>query len=286
MGNLINNLPQILEKSASLFGVFALVAIVLASVVFLLFGKADPKQKERIFVYMTLFFLALTFSALAAGTLSGYKGGGEAVTTQIEQDPSSINPSLVSLSPNTIERLERYIESKGEAVTQKNKVRVLEEALESYTNPKPVQPTVLDLPSPVSSSPSPLFSQTNKVKEKDFLFVFKGCYRSGQNIDCQVIITNQGEDRRELDLSANYINKFQSAIFANTTRYVANEAKLADRKNADHVSLEMPSNIGVSAKVSFSGIPDEIKKLEAVEFFIRVDGDFPVRFSNVSVSAK
>lgn len=140
MENLINNLPQILEKAGSLFGIFALLAIVIAVIAFLLFNKAEPNQKEKIFFYMVLFFLALILSTLAAGFLTGFKGGGEVVSTQRENDPSQ-----VSLSPNTVAKLESYIKSKGQTVTREAKTRFLEESIESYVNPKPT-------PSPVSNA--------------------------------------------------------------------------------------------------------------------------------------
>ena len=86
MSNFVNNIPEIID-SDSLFGVFALVAIILAFVVFILFRNADTKQKERIFIYSTLFFLALVFSALI---FSGFERGSEIITDQVEQDPSVV----------------------------------------------------------------------------------------------------------------------------------------------------------------------------------------------------
>ena len=129
MNSFINNIPEILDKSDSLFGVFALVAIILAFVVFFLFRNAETKQKERIFIYSTLFFLALVFSALTAGIFSGFERGSEVITDKVEQDPS-----VVKLLPETGQQLETYISSKGQAATEENKAQILEEALEAYVN--------------------------------------------------------------------------------------------------------------------------------------------------------
>lgn len=257
MGNLINSLPQILEKSASLFGVFALVAIVLASVVFLLFGKADPKQKERIFVYMTLFFLALTFSALAAGTLSGFKDGGEAVTTQIEQDPSSIDPSLVSLSPDAIQILEKYLNAQGEAVTPQSKVQVLEEALEAY-----VSPTSETAPSPRPivdpSPPLQTIEAEQTARDKGVTFDLLQCGKESQNTICYFRITRTTDGICAIDRRA------VRAIDLSGNEHFSEAVQMGDEEGSN-VSTNFIRDIPIRASFTFGDDLQTVNNLAAVE---------------------
>ena len=133
MGNLIDKIPEILEKSGNLFGIFALAAIILAFIVFFLFGNAGTKQKERVFIYLTLFLLALVFSSLTVGIFSGFEQGSELATAQVEEDPLR-----VKLSPATVEKLENYLASSGETVTEESKTRILAMAVDAYLGPSEV----------------------------------------------------------------------------------------------------------------------------------------------------
>ncbi|MFN6483287.1 MULTISPECIES: hypothetical protein [unclassified Nostoc] len=57
MDSLIQNIPAIIEKSGSFFGILALVALVFTFVAFIFFRNADPRQRERVFMITTLFLL-------------------------------------------------------------------------------------------------------------------------------------------------------------------------------------------------------------------------------------
>jgi hypothetical protein len=158
------------------------------------------------------------------------------------------------------------------------------EVQEVETTPTPIATPTLTLTP--TTTPTPTANLPNQANVQDFLFVLEGCYRSGQNIDCQLVINNQGEDRRKLELFGNNgTSNTQCVIFADGNRYVAGATELADQSGIN-VALSMPSGINIVAKVSFPGIPEEINKLEAVEFWIRVNDFFPLKFSDVSVSTK
>lgn len=282
MNNFIETIPEILEQSETLFGFFALIVLVIAFLSYVFYIRAEKADKNRAFILILLFFFGLVIVALLAGTLSGFQKGSEATTVQVSQNPGSVDPSLVRLTPTSISKLENYIESQGEVVTEENKARVLEEALDNHTNPSASSRL------PLSTLPPPSTTPTGRTEFRrtvsDFLFVLEGCYRNEQNVSCRLKVTNQGEDRRVMYLYAN--SSRESIIFDGATRYIANEVRLADQRSNGRVSLEMPSDIGVDAQLSFSGVPETMNTLQAVEFWIFADGqNSPFKFEDVPVSS-
>ncbi len=276
MGNLINSLPQILANSGSLFGVFALVAIVIAFVVFLLFGKADPKQKERIFLYMTLFFLALTFSALAAGVLTGFKSGGDNVNAIIAKDPSKVDSSLVSLSPNTIKNIEKYLESKSESVTQDSKVKLLEEAVETYINPKPVKTTIVEVTPTLTPNSNPI----NPIQvDGEVTWEFKKCVRKETNVDCSFVLTTTN-DRLRYGLNLNDETKMTDR---QGREYFVNYANFVDIKGNKGTNLihEIQKGSTYNVSIDFT-VPVSVTELNSL--IVKMVWSGLVKFNNVTIS--
>jgi hypothetical protein len=205
MDNLVKNLPQIIEKASSLFGIFVLIAIVVAVIVILLFRKDDPTQKKQIFIYTICFFGGLMLFALGAGFLSGFKSGGDNVTAIIAKDPSQLDSSLVNLSPSTTKNLEKYLIAKGEPITQEGKTKVLEASVEAYTNPTPItSPTPEVKPTPISTptnsvvpKPNPTLISTSTLSEVSstgFLWKLSGCYLQKDKLTCNLTITSQDKN--------------------------------------------------------------------------------------------
>jgi hypothetical protein len=200
VGNLIDKIPEILEKSGNLFSLFALVVLAVAILSYLFYRKADSGGKNRAFLLILLFFFGLVLAALAAGTLSGFQRGSEATTVQVIDNPETIDPSLIKLSPGSIRSLENYLLSKGEEVTGESKIRVLEKALENYINPTPT---------PISSDPTPTTptSATHEIavaqqtaEENGFRFSLQNCERSSEAVTCNFMITNIGNKDEGLRL--------------------------------------------------------------------------------------
>jgi hypothetical protein len=141
MPEILDKIPEILSKSGNLLGLFALLALVVASSGVILFIRAEKKDKNRAFFLIVLFFFGLVIAALLSGVVSGFTKGKEAIITQTQQNPSSVNPSLVKLSSDKIRELENYIELKGEKVTDESKTRVLEKALHTFlSSQEPTDP--------------------------------------------------------------------------------------------------------------------------------------------------
>ena len=130
MNNFIDKIPETLEKSTDVFSLFALITIVITVLGFLFYAKADKKDKNRAFVLILLFLVGVVLAAL----FSGIKIGSENTVNIIEQNPSSVNPQLVKLPIETIEKLENYITAQNKNPSEENKVAVLKEALANYIN--------------------------------------------------------------------------------------------------------------------------------------------------------
>ena len=285
MSNFVNNIPEIIDNSDSLFGVFALVAIILAFVVFILFRNADTKQKERIFIYSTLFFLALVFSALTAGIFSGFERGSEIITDQVEQDPS-----VVKLLPETGQKLETFISSKGQAATEESKAQILEEALDAYINPpEPSVPQPGNLfRSPLTQNPSAQSpDSTIQVKDvKGFIFELQGCIRTSEAIlKCAFFIANKEKDR-ELRLYGN--SRIKSRIIdPNGNQYIVSNVMFGSDKKPFSVSMNLVQDVGVKAEIEFEEVPAEIGQLALVELssYTQDAGNFTVQFRDVFISS-
>lgn len=285
LNNLIDIIPSILERSGTLFGFFALLVLAVAFLSYVFYIKADKTDRNRAFRFTLLFFFGLVIAALAAGVLSGFRQGSEATLDQVAKNPGEVDASLVRLPPEAMQQLEAYIAEQGEAATAAVKARVLAEALERYINP----PAIPVPGSELSSSPQPAPVGSNlRVKTADFLFVLERCVEDLQAISCWFKVTNQGEDRRELDLYADYGSSYQSVLFDGSTRLVASEVKLGDRSRSSAVELEMPFNISVDAQFTFSkGSLREIEVIQAIDLTAYADGQkFQIKFEAVPLSSE
>lgn len=289
MNNLIDRVPAILENSDNLFGVFALIAIIFAVVGFLFFRNADTKQKERIFIYSTLFFLALIFSALTAGIFSGFESGSEITTAQVEQDPS-----LVKLLPETVEKLNTLLLSENQATTEENKAQLLETALADYINP-PETPTPASQVSDASSSqPSQsIDSQSNRSlsspnlqENKGFTFELQECRKSSENsVSCSFLITNNQQDE-QLRLYGEHIGYKSRVIDPNGNEHVAINVVFGDSQSRSIATVNLAQDISVRAEVEFQGISESVEQLALIELlsYTRQDRYFTAQFRDVSVS--
>ena len=289
MNNLIDRVPAILENSDNLFGVFALIAIIFAVVVFLFFRNADTKQKERIFIYSMLFFLALIFSALTAGIFSGFESGSEITSAQVEQDPS-----LVKLLPETVEKLNTLLLSENQATTEENKAQLLETALADYINssetPTPasqVSDSSASQPSqPIESEAHRSLSSPNSQENKGFIFELQDCRKSSENsVSCSFLITNNQQDN-ELKLYGDFIGYQSRIIDPNGNEHVATKVIFGDSQSRTIVDANLAQGIAVRAEIEFQGISESVEQLALIELlsFTRQDYYFTVQFRDVSVS--
>ena len=286
MGNLIDNIPEILEKSGSLFGIFALAAIILAFVVFFLFRNAGTKQKERVFIYLTLFLLALVFSSLTVGIFSGFERGSEVATTQVEEDPL-----WVQLSPATVGKLENYIASSGETVTDESKTRTLAVAVDAYLAPagsvssEKNNSSSSKLLSPQSSSN---VTTPRELLVQDFLFNLRGCSRDHEKIKCGFLVTNKERDET-LSMfahSTSYPRGASRIITPQGSQFIADKVLFGGYESTGRVNVNLVQDVGLAAEMSFEEVQPQVNQLALIELTLQSNssGRFTVQFRNVPIS--
>lgn len=288
MNNLLEQIPKILQESGDLFGFVSLIVIVSTLLCYAFYLRADQADKNRVFAIILLFFLGLVIVTFPVAAFSGFQTGSETTSEQVAENPSLIDPSLVKLSPQSTQQLENYLNTQGKAIDEESKRQVLQDALDTFINPKTSSVHQTEAPLGGVLTPSQPVSQTTETISKTtevggFLFALDGCYRNGQTVNCDFNVTNQSRERNKISLYADFGK--ESAIFDGASRYVATEATLADKRGA-RATLEIPANVEINAQVSFSNIPTTLTKAQAVEFWISNSGYSSIMFENVPILAK
>lgn len=283
---LIDTLPEILEKSGTLFGVIALIVLVIAFLSYVFYIKAEKAERNKAFVLVLLFFFGVVLVVLTAGILSGFQRGSEAVTAQVEE-----NPLLITLLPETNEKLETFISSEGTAATEESKAQVLEKALEAYVNPELPSPATFSPKPTVATTPTPIsisaLAQTENIE--GFKFDLKSCTRSSDTIiKCSFLVTNK-EARRELRLSQNFSGESTKIVDLNGEQYSADSVKFGGLENGNvlrFVDVDLAKDVAVKAEAIFKEVPSEVERLQLVEplFYTAEASWFPVSFLDVPIS--
>lgn len=281
---LIDTLPEILEKSGTLFGVIALIVLAIAFLSYVFYIKAEKAERNKAFILVLLFFFGVVLVVLTAGILSGFQRGSEAVTAQVEE-----NPLLITLLPETNEKLETLISSNEIAATEESKAQVLEEALEAYVNPPPPavsssKPAATPTSAPISA---PASAQTKEVE--NFTFDLQSCTRERDTVvKCSFLVTNR-EARRELRLSQGSSSTSTKIINLDGEPYYADSVKFGGLESNvfSFVGIDLTKDVAVKAEAVFPEVPSEIERLQLVEpsFYISPStGWFPVSFFDVPIS--
>ncbi|MEO1400008.1 MAG: hypothetical protein AAFV72_02005 [Cyanobacteria bacterium J06635_1] len=283
MPDLINKIPDIIEKSGNLFGIFALISIIFAVIVILFFGKGTSKEKFQALGLVFLFFLGVGASALIAGLSAGTERGSEIAVEQIQQDPA-----IVRLSPAMIQQLETYLTAQNQTIDEKNKVKLLEIALNGYLNP-PVSPT----PS-TSSIPSALptdlaqgsstSSSSSQVGVDSFVFDLQGCQRKNSTVLCSFLVTNEEGDKR---LTIYGKSSYRSrAVDPNGNQYISNNVDFGGDQRSNYVENTLPENIAVKVELTFADVPETVSQFSILEAlaYTREQNRFPVQFRDVQVT--
>ncbi len=289
---LIDTLPEILEKSGTLFGVIALIVLAIAFLSYVFYIKAEKAERNKAFILVLLFFFGVVLVVLAAGILSGFQRGSEAITAQVEE-----NPLLITLLPETNEKLETLISSNEIAATEESKAQVLEEALEAYVNPElppaatfSPEPTVAPTPT-VAATSTPISTSAPAQTEniEGFKFDLQSCTRSSDTIiKCSFLVTNK-EARRELRLSQNFSGESTKIVDLNGEQYSADSVKFGGLENSNtfrFVDIALAKDVAVKAEAIFKEVPSEVERLQLVEpsFYTSSTSWFPVSFFDVPIS--
>jgi hypothetical protein len=281
-------LPEILRESGSLFGIFALVAILIALIVVFFFRNSETKQKERVFLYTSLFLLALVFSALIAGVSTGFQTGQEVGVTQ-----SQGNESQVELSPETQQAIERYLETEGRDSTPENKSQVLSDALTDYLSAEESPST--------SSATLPVNVQQEGRKDTDtsgassassapdgFTFEGKSCTQRDRTIQCDGLITNAKEDI-EVFLFADGYRADSRIVDSEGNQYAANEIVIGSKTENRYQSVTFAQNISVKVTLVFKEVSATVKNVALMEVLgstttYGADANFSFQARNIPIS--
>jgi hypothetical protein len=126
---------------------------------------------------------------------------------------------------------------------------------------------------------------------ENFVFDLKRCTLSGTSIDCDSLITNQGNDRAlAYDARSSRLIDEEGGEYHATSVTLGGGAfgsvdgfsreRRAQRDDSSRTRTTLPSGVPVKARLTFEGIPPETKRAALVELR---DRDVIVQFRNVSL---
>jgi len=123
------------------------------------------------------------------------------------------------------------------------------------------------IPSPAPEKPKPEEPLPEKpsvalpkVEANNFTFEAKGCKMSGTSLTCEVLITNNGQDR-ELDIHGRSYSK--SRMFDDFgNQYITSQVQLANKVGDRHIgNLLLVSGIPTKAKLSFEKVSPQTSRV-------------------------
>ena len=277
MFDLPKYLPDILRESGSLFGVFALVAIVIALVVVFLFRDSEKQQKERVFLYTSLFMLALVFSALTAGVSTGFQSGKEVAITQTKG-----NESLVKLPPATLQAIESYLTKQGQAVTSQSRAQVLSDALSAYLGGDSSSAPSAVLPANNSAdtgSEAANGSSMTGSAPDGFTFTGESCEQRDKTMTCSGLITNTKDDIN-VYLFASNGKSLSRIVDSEGNQYVAKEITTGSETSPYYQLVTFTQNVPVKVTLVFAEVTSKPTNIALME----VQGSTTSNYSDADVS--
>lgn len=278
-------IPNI-ETSYALLAFFALMSIVIA---LRFFGKDSPIRRERIFLYIIFFFIAITI-ALAAGFRTGEATTEPVVQKEIVEIPSEPDPSSINLPNHIHQSIEQYLAKRNESVTPNSKIQVLDNAVKAYVSSS--QETSTNNPTLPQQKAKDDQIQTFEVQasesKKGLDFELNKCSRTNENgiIICIFSVTNK-EDDTTIDIVAG--NSPNSRIVgSNGIAYDASNIEIGTESNPNVARVKLVKDVLIRGKLTFTDIPNDINNLSLLEIhsFLprpRGEGFFPIQFRDISL---
>ncbi len=254
-------LPDILRESGSMFGVFALVAILMALMVVFFFRNSETKQKERVFLYTSLFLLTLVFSALIAGVSTGFETGREIAIT---------DPAIVELSPSTVKALENYLTAEGENITDKNKSRVLSEALSSYfadSNDSSLAATPSAAESIAETEEEGLtvtVGASSSSAPDGFRVESRGCSQRDSTIRCDTLVTNTREDI-SIFLFADGYRSASRLVDGDGNQYTASVVVIGNEESSSYQLVPFATNVPVKVTLVVTNAGSKASQISLID---------------------
>ena len=296
----IEHVPKILESSGNLYSLLALMVLAIALVTWWFFRTEGAGRRERVLIYLMLFFAGVgIFVAGAAGFSSGVvvvknnpteivSAGSENIT-QIETAPN-----MISLAPDTYQKIEAYLKSDGKQVTDDNKTTLLNEAVEQYVS-KEAQITEkgethssLGEIENEESSASSLEELTDEKTVSDFKFQFQGCFRKNEvDVDCSFLVKNLARQDRRLTLYGYNSSRPTRLVDLSGVSYQAEEVAFGNYRNRVSVREKLVHDVEMKAIISFSGIENTVGKVRLFEISAHDNESqyYTIKLRNVAISS-
>lgn len=126
---------------------------------------------------------------------------------------------------------------------------------------------------------SPLKAE-QRTEVKNFIIELQGCNLSGSSITCSLLVTNKGIDRlfgTEVGFSDNIVR----VVDREGNEYDATQVRIGNKRDT---SL-LVSGIPTRAKITFEGVPREVRDIVLLEFTGETEGElFKFQFRDIPLS--
>lgn len=219
------------------------ISVISLIVTILSFILAGNKENEKLRYGLGGFFLIFTFLFCSIGLFSFVQG------IRSESTPT---PSIISTFPA------------------------------QTSTPTQVQhPPQPDTPTPILPKPTvELHSQEpiQKISEQFFTFALIGCTQSGGTVACDLIITNNGEDR----VIRIYGSADDSEMYDDLGNfYDAPKVEFANKKSSYEVKLLLVSNVPTPAKIIFEEVATQANRIALFRLDGRAEDSFLIEFRDI-----
>lgn len=104
-----------------------------------------------------------------------------------------------------------------------------------------------------------------EVREQAFRFVLNGCFHSGSEIRCELLITNTGPDRELLADSARLVDQSGNELTSHDISLGASESSGVGGRYFMHAHAQLTSNVPIRAAVRFQGASPQATTAKLLE---------------------
>lgn len=142
-------------------------------------------------------------------------------------------------------------------------------AVEQAKPPTPGQPPLQPRVEPTAG--------TKPVVAEDFTFELTSCKLSGTTLDCQMRITNNGEDGQLV------IDPYQTRVIDSAGG--EHRVKNVNVANTGSYEAQTVSQVPIAARITFHDVPSDSERIPLLEIIGRAHTyrDFKVQFRSVSI---
>jgi len=147
-----------------------------------------------------------------------------------------------------------------DAASRREKMRDLVRAI---SGPAVKPPSTTEAQAPRPAAPEPI-----RVRVKDHVFELKRCARSGESLQCEILITNEGADRKVSLFASNarLIDEGGTEYQAISLTFVGSSRRtMVFGNNKPPSATDLATGVPVKAVVTFEGIPSSTQRAALIE---------------------